>query len=149
MGDAWLRVSCVRSQFCKWGQLAVQLQELAADGMRMLMLLWEPLQELSSMMNKEYKHGWHIAMEYDEFPLGLSEDIVRAISAVKDEPQWLLEFRLRAYRRWLTMEEPEWSDNRFVYTRRYCPGGIRSQCYVCTSGDALHTQMPQLSQPRC
>jgi hypothetical protein len=64
------------------------------------------------MMNKEYKHGWHIAMEYDEFPLGLNEDIVRAISAVKEEPEWLLDFRLRAYRRWLTMEEPEWSDNR-------------------------------------
>lgn len=64
------------------------------------------------MMNKEYKHGWHIAMEYDEFPLGLNEDIVRALSAVKDEPEWLLDLRLRAYRRWLTMEEPDWSDNR-------------------------------------
>ncbi len=66
------------------------------------------------MMNKEYKHGWHVIMEYDEFPLGLNEDIVRALSAVKDEPEWLLDFRLRAYRRWLTMEEPEWSDNRWA-----------------------------------
>ena len=50
-------------------------------------------------------------MEYDEFPLGISEDVVRAISAKKEEPEWLLDFRLRAYRRWLTMKEPEWSDN--------------------------------------
>lgn len=77
------------------------------------------------MMNKEYKHGWHIAMEYDEFPLGLNEDIVRAISAVKDEPEWLLDFRLRAYRRWLTMEEPEWSDNRCAQLQRSVRGSIR------------------------
>ena len=54
-------------------------------------------------------------MEYEEFPLGLSEDIVRAISAKKNEPDWLLDFRLRAYRRWLTMKEPDWSDNRWVH----------------------------------
>lgn len=70
-------------------------------------------QELSAMMNKEYKHGWHLIMEYDEFPKGLSEDIVRALSAKKNEPEWLLDFRLRAYRRWLTMQEPDWSDNRY------------------------------------
>lgn len=64
------------------------------------------------MMNKEYKHGWHLLMEYDEFPKGLNEDIVRALSAKKQEPEWLLDFRLRAYRRWLTMAEPDWSDNR-------------------------------------
>lgn len=58
------------------------------------------------------RFGWKTEVEYDEFPLGLSEDIVRAISAKKNEPDWLLDFRLRAYRRWLTMKEPDWSDNR-------------------------------------
>ena len=46
-------------------------------------------------------------------PPGLNEDVVRAISAKKNEPDWLLEFRLKAYRRWLTMVEPSWSDNRY------------------------------------
>lgn len=58
------------------------------------------------------RFGWKTEVEYEEFPLGLSEDIVRAISAKKNEPEWLLDFRLRAYRRWLTMKEPDWSDNR-------------------------------------
>ncbi len=44
---------------------------------------------------------------------GLSEDVVRAISIKKREPEWMLEFRLKAYRRWLTMEEPQWSDNQY------------------------------------
>ena len=59
------------------------------------------------------RFGWKTKVEYDEFPMGLSEDIVRAISAKKNEPDWLLDFRLKAYRRWLTMKEPDWSDNRY------------------------------------
>ena len=58
------------------------------------------------------RFGWRTLIEYDDFPLGLNEDVVRAISAKKSEPEWLLDFRLRAYRRWLTMKEPAWSDNR-------------------------------------
>ena len=58
------------------------------------------------------RFGWRTLIEYDDFPLGLNEDVVRAISAKKSEPEWLLDFRLRAYRRWLTMKEPDWSDNR-------------------------------------
>lgn len=42
---------------------------------------------------------------------GLDEEVVKAISKKKDEPEWMLEFRLRAFRKWLTMTEPEWSDN--------------------------------------
>ncbi len=59
-----------------------------------------------------HRFGWRTLIEYDDFPLGLNEDVVRAISAKKAEPEWLLDFRLRAYRRWLTMKEPAWSDNR-------------------------------------
>lgn len=56
----------------------------------------------------EYKYGFVTDVETDAFPKGLNEDVVRAISAKKGEPAFLLEFRLRAYRRWLEMKEPHW-----------------------------------------
>lgn len=56
-----------------------------------------------------YKHGWSSDIEMDYAPKGLNEDIVRLISAKKNEPEWLLEWRLDAYRRWLKMDEPEWA----------------------------------------
>ena len=57
----------------------------------------------------EYKYGFVTDIESEKAPKGLSEDIVRFISAKKNEPEWLLEWRLDAYRRWLTMREPEWA----------------------------------------
>ena len=57
---------------------------------------------------EKYKYGFVTDIDADTAPKGLSEDIVRFISAKKDEPEWLLEWRLKAYRHWLTMEEPEW-----------------------------------------
>ena len=66
----------------------------------------------SRRLSRPYKAGWKTIIESDTFPKGLSEDVVRAISAKKREPEWMLEFRLKAYRKWLTMAEPEWSDNR-------------------------------------
>ena len=60
-------------------------------------------------LSGEYKHGWSSDIEMDYAPKGLSEDIVRLISAKKDEPEWLLEWRLAAYKRWLSMDEPEWA----------------------------------------
>ncbi|MBL4786807.1 MAG: Fe-S cluster assembly protein SufB [Cohaesibacteraceae bacterium] len=57
----------------------------------------------------QYKYGFVTDIEMDLAPKGLSEDIVRFISAKKNEPEWLLEWRLDAYRRWLTMEAPDWS----------------------------------------
>ncbi|MGA1465300.1 MAG: Fe-S cluster assembly protein SufB, partial [Balneolaceae bacterium] len=65
-------------------------------------------QELESMIGEEYKYGFSTDVEYEDFPKGLNEDIIRQLSAIKEEPEWLLEFRLKAYRDWLTMEEPEW-----------------------------------------
>ena len=56
-----------------------------------------------------YKYGFITDIEADTAPKGLSEDIVRFISARKKEPAWLLEWRLRAYRLWLTMPEPQWA----------------------------------------
>ena len=56
-----------------------------------------------------YKYGFVTAIESDKAPKGLNEDIVRFISAKKNEPEWLTQWRLDAYQRWLTMREPEWA----------------------------------------
>ncbi len=69
--------------------------------------------DLQQLMNRPYKYGFKTIIESDVFPPGLNEDVVCAISAKKNEPEWLLEFRLKAYRKWLTMEEPNWSDNQY------------------------------------
>src|SRR5437899_4530414 len=58
------------------------------------------------LTNREYKYGWVTDIESEMIPRGLSEDTIRLISAKKNEPEWMLEFRLKAYRNWLKMEEP-------------------------------------------
>jgi len=63
---------------------------------------------IEQLANQEYKWGFVTDIEADTAPRGLNEDIVRFISAKKHEPEWLLEWRLKAYRHWLTMEEPRW-----------------------------------------
>lgn len=68
---------------------------------------------LKEFTEKEYEYGWSIDIEVDQLPKGLNEEIVRAISAKKEEPEWLLEWRLKAYRHWLTMEEPEWAHVKY------------------------------------
>lgn len=65
-------------------------------------------QILEEFTSKEYEHGWHVDFDADEAPKGLNEDIVRFISAKKQEPQWLLDWRLKAYRHWESLEEPKW-----------------------------------------
>src|SRR5262249_37180450 len=57
----------------------------------------------------QYKYGFETLIESEKAPKGLSEDIVRFISAKKNEPDWMLQWRLDAYRRWLTMREPQWA----------------------------------------
>ena len=68
---------------------------------------------LQSLVNQPYKHGFVTEIEADVVPKGLNEDIIRLISAKKQEPDWLLEYRLNAYRHWLTMQEPTWSNVRY------------------------------------
>jgi len=68
---------------------------------------------IARFLKKEYTAGFVTNIESEDIGKGLSEDTVRTISAKKNEPEWMLEFRLRAYRTWLKMEEPEWSDNRY------------------------------------
>ena len=64
---------------------------------------------MQAIAEQKYKYGFTTDIEMEEFPRGLSEDIVRRISAKKGEPEWMLEWRLKAYRLWLTMEEPDWA----------------------------------------
>ena len=59
------------------------------------------------LANREYKYGFTTDIETETIPKGLSEDVVRLISSKKNEPQWLLDFRLKAYRHWLKMEQPD------------------------------------------
>lgn len=64
--------------------------------------------KIEEKLKDDYKYGFVTDIETEEFPKGLSEDIVRLISAKKNEPEWLLEYRLKAYRHWLTLEHPQW-----------------------------------------
>ncbi len=65
--------------------------------------------ELQELASQEYKYGFYTEIEADDLPPGLNEDVIRLISSKKKEPRFLLEWRLRAYRHWLKMEEPGWS----------------------------------------
>src|SRR5437016_10415716 len=68
---------------------------------------------LQALVNQPYKHGFVTDIESDVVPKGLSEDVIRLISHKKNEPQWLLDFRLQAYRHWLTMTEPAWPNVKY------------------------------------
>ena len=69
----------------------------------------ETADQVQSLAGEKYKYGFVTEIETDLAPKGLNEDIIRFISAKKDEPEWLLDWRLRAYRHWLEMEEPSWA----------------------------------------
>jgi Fe-S cluster assembly protein SufB len=69
--------------------------------------------QIETLVNREYQYGFATDIEADSIPKGLSEETIRVISAKKDEPEWLLEWRLKAYRRWLTMTEPHWSNVKY------------------------------------
>jgi Fe-S cluster assembly protein SufB len=69
--------------------------------------------QVETLVNKEYKHGWVTDIETEVAPKGLNEDIIRFISAKKQEPEWLLEWRLKAYRGWLKMVEPHWANVKY------------------------------------
>ena len=69
----------------------------------------ETIDAVRSIDVDKYKYGFSTEIESEMAPKGLSEDIIRFISAKKEEPEWMTEWRLEAYRRWLTMEEPSWA----------------------------------------
>jgi Fe-S cluster assembly protein SufB len=68
---------------------------------------------LHNLVNQPYQHGFVTDIEADVAPKGLSEDTIRLISGKKNEPEWLLELRLNAYRQWLKMEEPRWPNVKY------------------------------------
>ncbi|RZS96663.1 Fe-S cluster assembly protein SufB [Cecembia calidifontis] len=70
-------------------------------------------QILEEFTSKEYEHGWSVNLETEEAPPGLNEDIIRWISAKKEEPEWLLEWRLKAFSIWQNMKEPEWANVKY------------------------------------
>ena len=65
---------------------------------------------IDQLVNREYQYGFVTDIETETLPPGLSEETVRFISAKKGEPEWLLDWRLKAFRRWQTMTEPHWSN---------------------------------------
>ncbi len=78
---------------------------------------------IETLVNREYAYGFVTDVETDTLPPGLSEAVIRLISAKKEEPEWLLDWRLKAYRRWLTMKEPHWPNVT------YGPIDYQSQSY--------------------
>ena len=68
---------------------------------------------IEQIASQEYKYGFITDIEADQAPPGLNEDIIRLISAKKNEPDWMLEFRLKAFRHWLTMKEPTWANIKY------------------------------------
>lgn len=68
---------------------------------------------IEEFTSQDYKYGFYTDLDIDVFPKGLSEDTVRAISAKKNEPVFMLEFRLKAYRKWLEMKEPAWAHIKY------------------------------------
>jgi Fe-S cluster assembly protein SufB len=68
---------------------------------------------LDQLISRDYKHGFYTDIEVDAVPHGLNEEVIRLISAKKNEPEFMLEWRLKAYRHWLGMKEPEWSSVRY------------------------------------
>lgn len=74
----------------------------------------ETNQQLDEFLNREYDAGFFSDIESESLPPGLNEDTIRAISAKKKEPEFMLEFRLKAYQAWLEMEEPEWQKPQYT-----------------------------------
>ena len=69
---------------------------------------------LDKTISQDYKYGFETDVEQDTFPPGLDEKVIQKLSNIKNEPEWLLEWRLKAYRHWLKMTEPEWANVKFT-----------------------------------
>ncbi|MGE5232477.1 MAG: Fe-S cluster assembly protein SufB, partial [Acidobacteriota bacterium] len=69
--------------------------------------------DIERLATQEYKFGFTTDVEQELVPPGLSEDVIRLIAAKKHEPDWMVEWRLKAYRHWLTMKEPTWAHVKY------------------------------------
>lgn len=74
----------------------------------------ESTELLEQFANREYEHGWSVDLETEQFEPGLNEEVIRALSAKKEEPEWLLDWRLKAYRHLQTMKMPQWPNVKYV-----------------------------------
>ena len=85
------------------------------EGPNQLIIMQELDQDqiLTELTTQDYKYGFTTDVETEVIDKGLNEDVIRLISSKKEEPEWMLEFRLKAYRHWLTMETPEWAHLKF------------------------------------
>ncbi|HET9651785.1 MAG TPA: Fe-S cluster assembly protein SufB, partial [Usitatibacter sp.] len=72
-----------------------------------------PAAALNELIGRQYPHGFVTEVESDTVPRGLDEDVIRLISAKKEEPEFMLEWRLAAFRHWLKMAEPHWATVRY------------------------------------
>jgi Fe-S cluster assembly protein SufB len=68
---------------------------------------------IEELANKDYKYGFVTDIEAESLPAGLNEDIIKQLSAIKNEPEWMLEWRLKSYRQWLGMKEPHWANVKY------------------------------------
>ncbi|MBM4227133.1 MAG: Fe-S cluster assembly protein SufB [Gammaproteobacteria bacterium] len=82
-----------------------------------------PQTEVSELLNRKYDAGFYTDIEQDQAPPGLNEDIIRLISSKKEEPEWMLQWRLRAFERWQKMPEPKWAHVH------YPPIDYQALCY--------------------
>ncbi len=105
-------------------------------------------QEIDTLLQKSsfYKEGFYTQTVVDKLEKGINEDVIRAISAKKDEPEWMLEWRLKAYRHWLTMKEPHWAKAEYTpldyqdYSYYAAP-----QCASCaTDGCVTEEETPEI-----
>jgi len=98
---------------------------------------YEEINDLMANQSRGYKEGFFTETKVNTFAKGLNEDVVRAISAKKNEPQWMLDFRLKAYAHWLTLKEPHWAKLEYVeldyqdFSYYSAP-----ECSACSSDDA-------------
>lgn len=98
--------------------------------------------QLDELISREYRHGFYTTLETDTVPRGLNEDIIRIISARKSEPKFMLEWRLKAYRHWLTKTEPQWANVHHPAIVDFTRFIERSELSVNVPGCGLDSLLP-------
>ena len=97
---------------------------------------------LEEVTGAEYKYGFTTDVESDTIPKGLNEDVIRLISKKKEEPQWLLEHRLKAFESWKKMEEPDWANIKYKKAQ------LPRYHLLCCSQAKERTQKFRRARPR-
>ncbi len=111
-------------------------------------------QEINTLLEKSsfYKEGFYTQTVVDKLEKGINEDVIRAISAKKNEPEWMLEWRLKAYRHWLTMKEPHWAKAEYApldyqdYSYYAAPQCASCATDGCATEDVEETVDPEVAK---